>query len=157
MVELLRYIHVASSIVLGGQVVMAMTLLAASLREGADSRVARYVQAILKGTGRTIALPAIVLLFISGIGLTHPTGVKWGKAIWIWISLGLFLVFAGAVWHGVMIPLRKKMQGALEKTEATGPVPDSYRALAQSWLTWSGICLGLIAVILALMVWKPTL
>jgi uncharacterized membrane protein len=113
MVELLRYIHVASSIVLGGQVVMAMTLLAASLKEGADSRVARYVQAILKGTGRTIALPAIVLLFISGIGLTHPTGVKWGKAIWIWISLGLFLVFAGAVWHGVMIPLRKKMQGVL--------------------------------------------
>jgi len=155
--ELLRYIHVASGIVLGGQVVMAMALLAASLKGDGDSRVARYVQAILKGTGRTIALPAIVLLFITGIGLTHPSGVQWGKAVWVWISLGLFLVFAGAVWHGLMIPLRKKMEGVLEKAGTPGPVPDSYRALAKSWLTWSGICLGLIAVILALMIWKPTL
>jgi len=155
--ELLRYLHAASAIVLGGQLLMAMALLAASLKEGGDSRVARYVQAILKGTGRAIALPAMVLLFVTGIGLTHLSGVRWSEAIWVWASLGLFLIFAGAVWHGMMIPLRKKMQGVLEGAEAPGPLPDSYRALARSWLTWSGVCLALIAVVLALMIWKPKL
>ncbi len=155
--ELLRYIHVVSAIALAGQLFMAAAALAASLKADSDPRVARFVQAMLKGTGRAIALPALLLLFVSGLGLTHAARIPWREAVWIWISLGLFFVFAGGIWHRMLIPLRQEMQRIVEGTGETGALPENYRKLARAWISASGICLALIAVILALMIWKPTL
>jgi len=153
--DLLRYLHVLSAIALAGQLLMATAALAASLKTDLGPRGARYVQDLLNRTGRVIALPALWILFVSGLGLIHAARVPWKEALWLWVSLALFLAFAGAIWHAVLIPLRRKMQGIAEGAEDTGVLPEDYRRIARAWIRASAACLALIAVILALMIWKP--
>ena len=141
--------------------------LAVSLRRPDALRVAPYVQALLRLTGRAVGVPATVLSLLTGVGLVYAGEFSWLRSTWILAALALYSI-AGAVWHWGLIPLRVRMgllaaarEAGLPGDVGPGGLVDTtdadaeYGRLARRWLRVKGVILALLAAILALMVWKP--
>lgn len=111
-------------------------------------------------TSKSVAFPAILVNLITGLALLHFARIDIGQAKWIVLSLVLYAVLTG-IWHGMLIPLRKKMQKLVEAAPAAGyPAEEretsaEFRGLAKKWISVSGGAIALLFVILLLMVWKP--
>lgn len=130
--------------------------LAASLRRADSARIAPYVQALLRLTGRWIGVSATVGSIVTGVWLAFLGGFSWTRSVWMTGGIALFAI-AGAVWHWGLIPLRIRMGERAAVAERTGELPADYLPLARRWLTVNGVILALLAAILWLMVSKPTL
>jgi predicted integral membrane protein DUF2269 len=155
MTEIFIFLHVASAIVFIGELMFASLWLRSAVARGEDLPVARYVISTMRLTSRGVAFPAIVVQLISGLALMHFREVHFSRAIWLWVSIALFTVVA-SMWHGTLIPLRKKLERLLEGG-AAGPLPAEYGPIAKRWVSVSRTVLVLIGVILVLMVWRPVL
>jgi uncharacterized membrane protein len=160
--SLLLYLHVASAVALTGELLFASLWLRSALARGGGSAIVRYTLATMAWTSKSIAFPAILVNLISGLALLHFAGIDIGGARWIIVSLVLYVVLTG-LWHGVLIPLRKKMQRLVEAAPTAGyPTEEretsaEFLGLAKRWISVSGAAIALLFVILLLMVWKPSL
>ncbi len=154
--EAVLFVHIASAILLAGDLVFGTAWLAGSLRAPGGPALARYVQRSLRSSGRRIALPAMLVLFLSGLYLVHLDHLSFHRDLWVSVSLLLFLVLSG-LWHGVLIPVRKKMERAAESAGTADALGEDYPKLARAWINASGAILFLTAAILVLMVSKPKL
>jgi predicted integral membrane protein DUF2269 len=150
----LVFLHVGSAVLLVGEILYSSLWLRSSLSR-AEAGVSRYVLATMQATSRGIALPAMAVNLITGIVLIFTIDSRFTRAIWLILSIVLYTVLSG-LWHGRLIPMRKKMAAMIEGA-GSGPVPAEYPALAGQWVKISGTVVSLFAVILALMVWRPTL
>ncbi len=155
MLLLLLFLHIASAVVLVGEILFASLWLRSSLARGSDAGVTRYVIATMTVTSRGVAMPAFVVNLASGVLLSIFGHVHWSHAIWLILSIVLYTIMA-SLWHGTLIPLRKKMAVMLEGV-GSGPLPAEYEPMARQWVRISGAVLVLFAAILVLMVWKPTI
>jgi uncharacterized membrane protein len=157
----LLYLHIAGGVALVGELLIGSLWLRSALARGGGSAVLRYALATMAWTSKSIALPAILVNLIAGLALLHfgTPGILVGTK-WIFVSIALYVVLSG-LWHGMLIPMRKKMQGLIEAAPAAGYAAEErettaeFTALAKAWLSVSGIVLALLFVILLLMVWKP--
>jgi uncharacterized membrane protein len=155
MTQLLLFLHIGSAVLLVGEILFASLWLRSSLARAADPGVTRYVITTMAVTSRGVAMPAFVVNLASGVLLSIFGHVHWSHAIWLILSIVLYTIMA-SLWHGTLIPLRKRMAEKLEAV-GSGPLPADYEPMARQWVRISGAVLMLFAAILVLMVWKPTI
>ncbi|MGE5175110.1 MAG: DUF2269 family protein [Hyphomicrobiales bacterium] len=156
---ILLFFHVAGAVVLMGELLFASLWLKAALKKTGGSTLLRYTLATMTWTSKSYALPAILVNLLAGLGLLHFAGVAWGTAIWLWISLVLYVVVTG-MWHGMLIPMRKRMLAAVEAAAGSGgdgAAPAETLAMASKWVSASGVVMAMLFAILLLMTWKPTI
>lgn len=156
----LVFLHVASAVALIGELIYASLWLRSALARGGGSAITRYTLATMEWTSKSVALPAILVNLIAGLALLHFAHIDFARETWIHISLGLYVVLTG-IWHGMLIPTRKKMQRLVEAAPAAGypaeerETSSEFRGLAGRWLSVNAVALVLVFAILALMVLKP--
>lgn len=155
MTQLLLYLHIGGAALLVGEILFASFWLRSSLTSGPEPRVTRYVLGTMALTTRGIAMPAYTVNLASGILLTFTEHIHWSRAIWLIASIVLYTIMA-SLWQGTMIPLRRKMAAEIEQAGA-GPLPSTYEPMARRWVRTSGAVLALFALILGLMIWRPTI
>ena len=160
--ELLLFFHVASGVALIAELLYASFWLRSALARGGGSAITRYTLATMEWTSKSIALPAILVNLVTGLALLHFSGIHFGRETWIHISLGLYVLLTG-IWHGMLIPTRKKMQRLVEAQPAAGypteerETSSEFLGLAKRWISVDAVALVLVFAILALMVLKPRL
>jgi len=148
MYHLLLYVHVVCAVIwVGGAV--TIQALAIQVNRSDDPaelpRLGRNIEVV----GSWVFMPAAVLLFLAGVGMTIQNW-SFGRS-WIAVSVGLWVLsaLAGAVY----LAPRAKRAAAL--FEAEGPTSEAGRALIGRMFLVSRLELVSFAVILALMVFKP--
>ena len=162
MTEVFRILHVFGAVVLIGDLLFAGFWLSRAVARG-DAGLRSFVLATMAWTSKSYALPAILINLIAGLALIHFKKTPMATALWLWIALVLYVVVTG-LWHGVLIPKRKKMAAMFGEPEkaakagaaAAGAAGD-FDSMARAWLGVNGVTVFLLFVILALMVWRPTL
>ncbi|HEX7078045.1 MAG TPA: DUF2269 family protein [Candidatus Eisenbacteria bacterium] len=165
--QALVFLHVAGGVLLIGELLFASLWLRSAMSRGGSPAILRYTLATMTWTSKSVALPAILVNLIAGLALLHFAGVHLGGAIWVWLSLALYVVLSG-LWHGVLIPTRKRMLARMEEAAgsaggggtgagAAGAIPEETLAMARRWISVSGAVLALLFAILLLMTWKPAL
>jgi uncharacterized membrane protein len=158
--DVLVYLHAASAVALIGELLDAGFWLRSALARGGGSAVTRYTLATMEWTSKSVALPAILVNLITGLGLLHFAHIRFSEAKWVVISLVLYVILTG-IWHGMLIPTRKKMQRLAEAEPAAGYAKEEretsseFLGLAKRWISVDAAALALVFVILALMVLKP--
>jgi len=157
MTEVFRILHVFGAVVLIGDLLFAGFWLSRAVARG-DAGLRAYVLATMAWTSKSYALPAILLNLIAGLALIHFKKTHLATAIWLWIALVLYIVVTG-LWHGVLIPKRKKMAAMFGEPEKGGKMEATgdFDTMARAWLGVNGVTVLLLFVILALMVWRPML
>jgi uncharacterized membrane protein len=148
MYQLLLFVHIACAVVWVGGAVYAQ-LLAIRVGRSEDPtelpRLGRHFEFI----GQRVFVPAAVVLFLAGAGLTV---MRWQFTQgWIAIAIGLWLVsaLAGSLYLGP----RSKL--AAELFEREGPTSVAGRRLLERLFFVSRLELVSFAVIIGLMVFKP--
>jgi len=163
MTELFRVFHVIGAVVLIGELFYAGLWLARAVARG-EAGLRVYVLATMAWTSKSYALPAILINLLTGLALIHFRKTALAHALWLWIALALYIVVTG-LWHGVLIPRRKKMAALYGEPEKGGARivaageggHGSFDEMARGWLAVNGVTVLLLFVILALMVWRPML
>jgi uncharacterized membrane protein len=157
----MRILHVFGAVVLIGDLLYGGHWLRRAVQRG-EAGVRPYVLATMAWTSKSLALPAILINLLAGLALIHFKKTPLATALWLWIALALYIVVTG-LWHGVLIPRRKKMAAMFGEPEkggkagtAAGTAGD-FDSMARAWLGVNGATVLLLFVILALMVWRPTL
>jgi uncharacterized membrane protein len=159
--SLLLYLHVASAVTLTGELLFASFWLRSALARGGGSAIVRYTLATMAWTSKKVAFPSILVNLLTGLVLIHLTHIDLSPAKWIIVSLVLYVILTG-IWHGMLIPLRKKMQKLVESAPTAGfsneerETSAEFMGLAKRWISVSGAAIALLFVILLLMVWKPS-
>lgn len=144
-----------------GELLFASLWLRSALARGGGSAITRYTLATMEWTSKSFAFPAILVNLLTGLALMHFAHVDLGRAKWLIVALVLYVVLSG-IWHGMLIPTRKKMQRLVEAVPAAGyPAEDretssEFRGLSKRWVSGSVVALALVFVILGLMVLQPT-
>ncbi|HSQ60137.1 MAG TPA: DUF2269 family protein [Acidobacteriota bacterium] len=169
MTEVFRALHVIGGVVLIGELLFSGLWLGRALVRG-DKGLRAYVLATMAWTSKSYAFPAILVNLIAGLALIHFARTHVAHALWLWIALGLYVVVTG-LWHGVLIPRRKKMAalfgepekgakgggaGAAGGAGGGGGASDAeFEAMAKGWLRVNAATVLLLFAILVLMVWRP--
>jgi uncharacterized membrane protein len=160
MTDFMRVLHVLGAVMLIGELVFSGLWFGRAVARG-DASLRSYVLATMAWTSKTYALPAILVNLLTGLLLIHYTRTPMETAIWLPIALLVYVVVT-ALWHGILIPRRKKMAAMIGEPEKAGkagaaPVTGDFDTMARSWLQVNGVTVLLLFVILVLMVWRPTL
>lgn len=150
MYQLLLYVHVVSGVIwVGGAFVIQ--LFAIQAQRSADvtdvPRLARTIDAMAS----RVFIPAATLILLSGAAMTVQAW-SFGR---LWIVVAVVLWVASAVAGAAYIAPRIKRAVGLFDLE--GPDSPTGRALVDRLFLVSRLELGSFAIILALMVFKPTL
>ncbi len=143
----LKLIHVSAVIVaVGANVSYAYWL----RRAGTDGP--RLVDAIhgIRGLDRRVANPAYVVVLLSGLAMA-AVGPYTFDALWIRAALGLY-VFVVIFGIAIYAPTMRWQLAEAERDPTSSP----YRAAARRSNLFGLIAVGLVAVILVLMVTRPT-
>ena len=169
MLEFFRALHVIGAVVLVGELLFSGLWLGRALARG-DKGLRPYVLATMAWTSKSYAFPAILVNLIAGLALIHFARTPLAHALWLWIALGLYAVVTG-LWHGVLIPRRKKMAALFGEPEkgakggaggstggaagGAGASDAEFEAMAKGWLGVNAATVLLLFAILVLMVWRP--
>ncbi|HET9951605.1 MAG TPA: DUF2269 family protein [Candidatus Eisenbacteria bacterium] len=163
MTDTMRVLHVIGAVLLIGDLVYSGFWFGRAMKRG-DASLRSYVLATMAWSSKTYALPAILLNLITGLALLHFAKVAMASAVWLWIALILYVVVTG-LWHGVLIPKRKKMAALIGEPEKGGKAgaaagaaaAGDFDSMARGWLQINGVTVLLLFAILVLMVWRPML
>jgi uncharacterized membrane protein len=142
-----------------GHILMAIVAVGFNISYGILIRRAASEPAHLGHVLRSVKLlddrfanPAYGLLFVLGLAMVF-IGPYDLADLWVWLSIGLFLV-AVILGFAVYTPLLRDQIAAVE---GAGPESEEYRALARRGQRLGPLLGGIVIVIVALMVLKPTL
>lgn len=120
-------------------------------RAGRDRDRLVWVIESVRLLDRRIANPSYVVVLVAGI-LTVLTGPFSFKSLWVALSIVLFIVVA-VVGAAVYAPAMRRQQ-ALAEADPTTP---EYEAAARRSRMIGGVAMVLVAVIVVLMVLRPTI
>jgi uncharacterized membrane protein len=152
-------IHAMAAVVMIGELLYSGLWLGRAVAHG-DSGLTPFVLATMRWTSRTYAFPAILVNLLTGLTLLHFKRTPMAAATWLWAALLLYAVVT-ALWHGVLIPMRKRMAAAIGQPEPARAVPAKgdavvdFGRLAREWLTVNALVVLMLFAIFALMVWRP--
>jgi uncharacterized membrane protein len=146
--QLLLYVHIICAVIWVGGAVYAQILAIRVSRAddpGELPRLARHIEFI----GSRVFIPAALLLFVAGVGMTLQAW-SFGRA-WIAVAVALWILsaLAGALYLG---PRAKRVAVLFD---AEGPTSSAGRDLLDRVFLVSRLELVSFAVIIALMVFKP--
>jgi len=144
-VPLLKFIHIASAIVaVGANVTYAYWLRLA----GNNPDRLRYTIGAIRGLDRRVANPAYGVVLLTGLAMVF-LGAYPLTAAWVVAALGLYglVALVGMVLYAPAI--RRQL------VLAADPSSDAYRAAAARSGQLAMATIAIVAIILALMVFKP--
>ena len=96
--ELLLILHVAGAVVLMGELLFASLWLRSAMSRGSEPTLLRYTLATMAWTSKSLALPAILVNLLTGLGLIHFGKISM-HSMWFGTSiLLLFAILALMVW-----------------------------------------------------------
>lgn len=143
------YVHVLSAVIwVGGA--FYMQLLAIRVSRSDDPAEIPWLGRHLEALGNFVFVPAAALLLLSGLVMTDRA---WGFGQgWIVVSIGLWLLSAvlGAIY------LAPRAKRATKLFEAEGPTSPAALALTRRMFLVSRLELISFAIVIALMVFKPS-
>ena len=148
MYKLLLYVHIVCAVIWVGGAIYAQVLafrVARSPDPAELPRLARHIEYI----GTRVFMPAAILLFLAGVGMTLQQW-SFGQT---WIALGVALWVLSAAVGAVYLGPRVKR--AAELFEAEGPTSQAGRALIDRLFLVARLELVSFAVIIGLMTFKP--
>lgn len=149
MYQVLLYIHIVSAVIwVGGA--FAIQALAILVTRSSDPMELPRLARNLEIVGSRVFLPAAIVLFVAGAVMTIQ---QWSFGnLWIAASVGLYILSAigGAVYFG---PRAKRVA---ELFDAEGPSSATARSLLGRLFIVSRLELVSFAIIIALMVFKPS-
>jgi uncharacterized membrane protein len=148
MYQLLLFVHIVCAVIWVGGAAYAQ-LLALRVRRSPDPAELPHLARHFEYIGTRVFLPAALLLFLAGVGMTLQAW-SFGQT-WIAVSVALWVLSAvmGAVYLGPRVKL------AAELFEAEGPTSQAGRALLDRLFLVSRLELISFAVIIGLMTFKP--
>lgn len=149
MYQWMLYIHIVTAVIwVGGAFFVQVIAIRVSRSDDpADlPRFARHVEAV----GNLVFVPAAALLFVSGVVMTAQA-YGFGQT---WIALAIVLWVLSAVAGAVYLAPRIKRAVRLFETE--GPTSATARQLTRRMFLVSRLELVGFAVVIALMVFKPS-
>lgn len=149
----LKYLHVVgATVLLGTGTGIAFFMLAAHLSRDA-AFVARTAGTVVLAD-MVFTASAVVLQPVTGYFLVHELGLALTEP-WILLSLALY-VLAGVFWLPV-VWMQARMRDLAREAVATGTaLPAAYHRLFRLWFVFGFPGFGAVAVILWLMIAKPS-
>ena len=150
MYDVVKYVHIVCAIVWVGGATYSQLLGLLVGRSGDPTDIPKLARNFER-IGTRVFLPASILLFLAGLFMTIN---RWSfQQTWISIAIVLWLVsvFIGAVYVGPRLP---KMAAAFD---ADGPESETGLGVLRRIIVVSRAELVMLFVIVALMVFKPTL
>ena len=145
----LKTVHVLLAIVAVGFSISYGLIIGRARRAGRVELT--FALKTVQAMGDYVANPAFVLLFVTGFGMIHMSGLPIGTR-WVHVSMALLLLAMG-LGFGVAGPTLRKQIAVLE---ARGPEDAEFQSLSKRGAIVGGI-LGLMSLaIIYLMVHKPT-
>jgi uncharacterized membrane protein len=164
MIETLRAFHVIGAVLMIGELTYSGFWFGNAVKRG-DASLRSFVLATMAWTSKTYALPAILVNLLTGLALIHFRKTPMATALWLWIAVVLYIVVTG-LWHGALIPKRKKMAAMIGEPEkggkagggaAAAAASAEFDAMAAGWLRLNAVAVFLLFAILLLMILRPTL
>jgi hypothetical protein len=146
--NLLKFIHIASAITAVGA---NITYGVWNARAAADASHTSFMLKGIKFLDDRIANPAYGVLFLSGLILIFLG--HWGPALWIIVAIVLFIAVA-VLGFAVFTPL---LRTQIKLADAGDTSSSEFQRLANRSRILGPILGLLVVVILAMMVFKPTL
>jgi len=147
------FMHIFGAVIFMGNIMV--TAAWASL-----ARRARHTEALRLGvrgiivTDTIFTMPGVLLLVLNG-GILGTPFFRAG-AMWLFISIGLFVVSA-IIWGAILVPLQRRMSTLMKATPPGSAVPAEVDMLLQRWFRWGGLATLLPLATLVLMVAKPAI
>jgi uncharacterized membrane protein len=148
--ELVKYVHILCAITWVGGAAYSQVLGILVARSGDPTDIPKLARNFAR-IGTMVFLPASIVLFLAGL---YMTATRWAFTnTWISIAIGLWLVslVLGAVYVGPRLP---KMAAAFDTEGATS---GTGLGILRRIIIVSRAELVMLFVIVALMVFKPTL
>lgn len=146
----LKYLHVVLAIVAVGFNMAYGLIIARARATGPDAPELRFALRTVKVMDDYVANPAYILLFLTGVGMTHVGGVPMSAT---WVHVSMALLFVGlALGYGVYTPTLRMQIAVLE---ARGPQDPEFHALSRRGMILGLVLAALVLTILYLMVFKP--
>jgi uncharacterized membrane protein len=146
--EVLKLVHILAVVVaLGANV----TYLFWQRRAGSDRDRLVFVLETIGRLDRRVANPAYIVALLAGIGIVL-TGPFSFETLWIAASIVLYVVVA-VLGIAVYAPVARRQLAAA----SADPTSPEYTDLARRSMLLGLLTIGLVVVIVALMVLKPTL
>lgn len=147
--ELLKYIHIAAAIVAVGS---NITYGVWNARSAGEPAHLGFVLNGIRFIDNRIANPAYGVLFLSGLIMVFAG--HWGiTSLWVIVAIILFIVVA-ALGFGVFTPLLRRQ---IELVDAGDTTSSEFKFLSNRSRVIGPILGLIVAVILVMMVFKPTL
>ncbi len=148
----LKWLHILSSTILFGTGIgSAFYMFMANRRKDVDDIYFAVRHVVIADW--LFTTPAIIVQFITGIGLIHVAGYEYPD---FWIIWGIILYFfAGACWLPVVwmqIRMRNMARQALETGE---PLPECYWKMDRWWIILGSLAFSAFVAIFYLMVFRP--
>lgn len=166
MTELMRALHVIGAVLMIGELTYSGFWFGRAVKRG-DASLRSFVLATMAWTSKSWALPAILVNLLTGLALVHFRKTPMATALWLWVAVVLYIVVTG-LWHGALIPKRKKMAALIGEPEkggkaaapgggAVAAAAGDFDAMASGWLQLNAVTVFLLFAILLLMILRPTL
>ena len=146
--EVLKLVHILAVVVALGS---NFTYLFWQRRAGGDRDRLVFVLENIGRLDRRVANPAYIVALLAGIGIVL-TGPFSFESLWISASIVLYVVVA-VLGIAVYAPLARRQLAAA----SADPTSTEYADLARRSMLLGSLTIGLVVVIVALMVLKPTL
>ena len=146
--NLLKFIHIFSAIVAVGA---NITYGVWNARAAGEPSHAAFALKGIKFLDDRIANPAYGLLLLTGLVLVFVG--NWGFKLWVIVALVGFVIVAG-LGFGVFTPL---LRNQIRLAESGDTSSAEYRRLASRSRTLGPVLGLLVAIILVMMVFKPTI
>src|SRR4051812_3087948 len=146
----LKYVHVLSAILAIGFNACYGILIGRARRGGTDGREMAFAPKTVKMMDDRVANPCYGLLLVTGVSMVLLQGYPWSQK-WIHGSLALFIVLF-VIGLALYTPTLRRQ---IEILEARGPADPELARLSKRGAILGGVLGIIVAVILALMVYKP--
>jgi uncharacterized membrane protein len=148
--RILLLVHILAAMAwVGGAIVLEATLFVA--RRSGDAAEVDRVMRSLAWADTWLAVPAPLLVVVTGVAMVALSGA-WGfTQAWILLSIGIVVVY-----ELVALTIGARLYRRIAEARASGAVTgDAHAGTMRAWARLGGLLLALLLVVVGLMVFKP--
>lgn len=153
---IVKLLHVLSGIAFLGNITTGLFWKSHADRTRDPRVIAHALEGII-ASDRWFTIPGVIGLVVFGVGAANLGGLPLLRTGWVLWALILFSV-SGVAFMTQVVPLQRRM-ARLARSAAAGEGMDwpAYHALSRRWDFWGGVALITPALVVVLMVLKPSL
>jgi len=153
MIPLLKLLHLLGVVLLLGNFITSLYWKAKADSTG-DLKTVNFAQRHIRRGDRIFTHIGMILIFITGFGLTGMQKIKILHTGWVLWGLILFIVSV-LLWAFILRPSQKKMISLSDRALKEGTLDRSFYRLSTVWYVISIVVTLLLLTALFLMVYRP--